>query len=184
MFVILGISTITHYLMLWGAYIEKYYVLLSKSGKARKKEQRQARKGGVVKVDEAVDASISAQLADERPTLRKLLPLLILSTLYRMALLSPSLLQQSYKYFRAPLEPPEADSVRGEKWSCDELELLVKLTTEKYPSGTPDRWKLVGRILGRSPEDVASMTGKLKLVKRVRISSLSRNSSSLRKSRR
>lgn len=226
MFVILGISTITHYLMLWGAYIEKYWVLLSKSGKARKKELRQARKAGVVKADDAVDASISAQLADERPTLRKLLPFLILSTLYRMALLSPTVLEQSYKYFCAPLEPPEEDepkqiraymelspqpvyeyavaddlkpvltndfvesranelnghepnhSMRGEKWSCDELELLVKLTTEKYPSGTPDRWKLVGRILGRSPEEVASMTGKLKLVKRDEYAKLLRGAQS------
>ncbi|VDM37242.1 unnamed protein product [Toxocara canis] len=215
-FVLLIISTVTHYLMLWGAYIDKYWVMLSRTGKARKKELRLARKAGAVNAEEAFDAAISAQLADARPTLRNLLPILILSTFYKLAILSPALVQQSYEYFRAPQESSEEDEpkelpaymelspqpiyeyavandlkpvlttqytatdsknnisdghrphnlIRDDKWNCEELELLVKLTTEKYPAGTPDRWKLVGRVLNRSPEEVAAMTGKLKLVRK------------------
>jgi hypothetical protein len=48
-----------------------------------------------------------------------------------------------------------------------EVAQLVKLSTEKYPIGTPNRWELMARCLRRSPDDVAAMAGKLKMMKRV-----------------
>ncbi|CAI5445185.1 unnamed protein product [Caenorhabditis angaria] len=58
-----------------------------------------------------------------------------------------------------------AQKQSGAAWSPDELAHLVRLSTEKYPAGTPNRWEQMGRVLNRTPEDVISMAGKMKQMK-------------------
>ncbi|CAL2038180.1 unnamed protein product [Caenorhabditis brenneri] len=53
----------------------------------------------------------------------------------------------------------------GSSWTPDELAHLVRLSTEKYPAGTPNRWEQMGRVLNRTPEDVIAMAGKMKQMK-------------------
>ncbi|CAJ0941600.1 unnamed protein product, partial [Mesorhabditis belari] len=60
----------------------------------------------------------------------------------------------------------EAKYSKESAWTCDELMLLVKLSTEKFPSGTPNRWDLMAAVLHRTPDDVTAMAGKLKSMKR------------------
>lgn len=57
-------------------------------------------------------------------------------------------------------------------WSCEELALLVKLSTEKYPVGTPNRWESMAQVLQRPPDDVTAMAGKLKQMKQEHYSKL------------
>ncbi|KAF1761075.1 hypothetical protein GCK72_009329 [Caenorhabditis remanei] len=53
----------------------------------------------------------------------------------------------------------------GSSWTPDELAQLVRLSTEKYPAGTPNRWEQMGRVLNRTAEDVIAMAGKMKQMK-------------------
>ncbi|CAI4224845.1 unnamed protein product [Auanema sp. JU1783] len=53
----------------------------------------------------------------------------------------------------------------GEGWSFEELSSLIRLSSEKFPPGTPSRWDLIGRALNRNAEDVTAMAGKLKNMK-------------------
>uniref|UniRef100_A0A1I7UUX5 DnaJ homolog subfamily C member 1 n=1 Tax=Caenorhabditis tropicalis TaxID=1561998 RepID=A0A1I7UUX5_9PELO len=53
----------------------------------------------------------------------------------------------------------------GSSWTPEELAYLVRLSTEKYPAGTPNRWEQMGRSLNRTPEDVIQMAGKMKQMK-------------------
>lgn len=53
----------------------------------------------------------------------------------------------------------------GDIWSCEELYQLVRLTTEKFPSGTPNRWERVACVLNRTAQDVTAMAAKLKQIK-------------------
>ncbi|VDK54694.1 unnamed protein product [Anisakis simplex] len=220
--VLLLISTITHYLMMWGAYIDKCWILESRSSKHRKKELQRQRKAGIC------DEMIDDQLLEDKPKLTKLLPFILISFAYHVVLHSPELITACYEYFFKQQQHPEEEeeplrkvpiymelspqpvyeyavasdlkpvmstdidkdglnnhqldsnsySSRGKKWTCEDLEHLVKLTTEKYPAGTPDRWKLVGLIMNRDTDEVAAMTGKLKLVKKDEYSKLLRASQS------
>ncbi|PAV67765.1 hypothetical protein WR25_04260 [Diploscapter pachys] len=52
-----------------------------------------------------------------------------------------------------------------EAWSPAELTMLVKLSTEKYPQGTPNRWTLMAQAMNRREDDVTAMVGKLKQMK-------------------
>ena len=47
------------------------------------------------------------------------------------------------------------------------MSLLIRLSTDKYPPGTPNRWELMARQLNRTPEDVTIMAGKIKNMKQV-----------------
>lgn len=47
------------------------------------------------------------------------------------------------------------------------MSLLIRLSTDKYPPGTPNRWELMARQLNRAPEDVTIMAGKIKNMKQV-----------------
>ncbi|VDM96634.1 unnamed protein product [Thelazia callipaeda] len=47
-------------------------------------------------------------------------------------------------------------------WSSKELALLIRLSTDKYPAGTPNRWDLIAKVLNRATQNVTSMAGKLK----------------------
>lgn len=58
-----------------------------------------------------------------------------------------------------------AQKQSGATWTPDELASLVRLSTEKYPAGTPNRWEQMGRVLNRSAEDVIAMAGKMKQMK-------------------
>ncbi|CAB3403037.1 unnamed protein product [Caenorhabditis bovis] len=53
----------------------------------------------------------------------------------------------------------------GCPWTPEELAHLVRLTTEKFPAGTPNRWEQMGRVLNRTEDDVITMAGKLKQMK-------------------
>uniref|UniRef100_A0A8R1E006 DnaJ homolog subfamily C member 1 n=1 Tax=Caenorhabditis japonica TaxID=281687 RepID=A0A8R1E006_CAEJA len=58
-----------------------------------------------------------------------------------------------------------AQKQSGSSWTPEELAHLVRLSTEKYPAGTPNRWEQMGRVLNRTPEDVIAMAGKMKQMK-------------------
>jgi len=49
-------------------------------------------------------------------------------------------------------------------WSVDEVNLLVRLSTNKYPMGTPCRWERISEQLQRRMDDVTTMIGRLKHV--------------------
>ncbi|KAM3724852.1 Uncharacterized protein ACO02O_07965 [Dirofilaria immitis] len=51
-------------------------------------------------------------------------------------------------------------------WTGEELALLVKLCTEKYPAGTPNRWELLAKIFDRPLQNITFTVGKLKQMKR------------------
>lgn len=52
--------------------------------------------------------------------------------------------------------------IRTGPWTLDELNHLVRLSTHKFPVGTPNRWQQMGDALHRRPEDVTAMIGRLK----------------------
>ncbi|KAL4002062.1 DnaJ domain family protein [Acanthocheilonema viteae] len=68
--------------------------------------------------------------------------------------------------------------IHNSAWTSEELALLIKLSTEKYPSGTPNRWELMAKVLDRSPQNITFMVGKLKQMKRNEYASLLRSSQS------
>uniref|UniRef100_A0A915PYU5 DnaJ homolog subfamily C member 1 n=1 Tax=Setaria digitata TaxID=48799 RepID=A0A915PYU5_9BILA len=70
------------------------------------------------------------------------------------------------------------NSVDKSVWTSDELALLVKLSTEKYPAGTPNRWELIAKLLNRPPQNVTLMVGKLKQMKKDEYAKLLRSSQS------
>ncbi|CAJ0578814.1 unnamed protein product, partial [Mesorhabditis spiculigera] len=51
----------------------------------------------------------------------------------------------------------DAKYTKKAAWTCEELVALVKLNTEKFPAGTPNRWELIAQALDRTPEDVTVM---------------------------
>ncbi|CAG9531741.1 unnamed protein product [Cercopithifilaria johnstoni] len=68
--------------------------------------------------------------------------------------------------------------IQSSAWTSEELALLIRLSTEKYPAGTPNRWELLARMLDRSPQDITFMVGKLKGMKRDEYANLLRSSQS------
>ena len=49
-------------------------------------------------------------------------------------------------------------------WTVDELNNLVRLSTNKYPMGTPQRWERIADALERKIDDVTTMTARVKNV--------------------
>ncbi|OZC05939.1 hypothetical protein X798_07084 [Onchocerca flexuosa] len=72
----------------------------------------------------------------------------------------------------------QKDITHSDAWSSEELALLVRLSTEKYPAGTPNRWELLAKALDRPPQDVTFMVGKLKQMKKNEYAKLLRSSQS------
>ncbi|EFO20652.2 hypothetical protein LOAG_07839 [Loa loa] len=70
------------------------------------------------------------------------------------------------------------DVIHSGSWTSEELTLLVRLSTEKYPAGTPNRWELLAKALDRSPQSITSMVGKLKQMKTDEYANLLRSSQS------
>ncbi|VDM93498.1 unnamed protein product, partial [Onchocerca ochengi] len=76
-------------------------------------------------------------------------------------------------------EKSDSQSVtHNNAWSSEELALLVRLSTEKYPTGTPNRWELLAKALDRLPQDITFMVGKLKQMKKDEYAKLLRSSQS------
>uniref|UniRef100_A0A914VPH9 DnaJ homolog subfamily C member 1 n=1 Tax=Plectus sambesii TaxID=2011161 RepID=A0A914VPH9_9BILA len=48
------------------------------------------------------------------------------------------------------------------EWTFEELANLVKLSTQKFPAGTVNRWERIAEALNRRPDAVTTMIGKLK----------------------
>ncbi|VDM09633.1 unnamed protein product [Wuchereria bancrofti] len=212
------ISSIGHYFMLWGAYIDKYLTLSSTRNKLRKKEIRQLKKIGS-DAETLYEAEIAKMLSDVCPSWRNSLPALIVSLLYNVAISLPDFVrahittvkkdkgdevssrryiakrQPVYEYAVASDIKPVLSCVFSEdsdkksdsqsddvshnnSWTSEELALLVRLSTEKYPAGTPNRWELLAKVLDRSPQSITFMVGKLKQMKRDEYANLLRNSQS------
>uniref|UniRef100_A0A0R3S2B8 DnaJ homolog subfamily C member 1 n=1 Tax=Elaeophora elaphi TaxID=1147741 RepID=A0A0R3S2B8_9BILA len=68
--------------------------------------------------------------------------------------------------------------IRNNAWTSEELALLIRLSTEKYPAGTPNRWELLAKALDRSPQSITLMVGKLKQMKKDEYANLLRSSQS------
>jgi len=211
---LLLIVSTTHYLMLWGAYFDKYLtlstILIGGKKKAKQEKAEQA----------------AAHLATSRPRWTQLIPCQMALGAYSMILATPDFLRALPSYIRqiygmilrkpavdenseeefirprrpaipqpvyeyevatdvqavpAAIDPDLVKKIHREndaqidrsivfsketKWTVGDLAQLVKLSTEKYPVGTPNRWELMARCLRRSPEDVACQAGKLKMMKR------------------
>lgn len=222
------ISSIGHYFMLWGAYIDKYLTLSSTRSKLRKKEIRQLKKIGS-DAETLYEAEIAEMLSDVCPSWRNSLPALIVSFLYNVAVSLPDFVRTHITVRQSEVEKSETDKknkgdevssrryvakrqpvyeyavasdikpvlscvfsedsakksdsqnndvFHSSSWTSKELALLVRLSTEKYPAGTPNRWELLAKALDRSPQSITFMVGKLKQMKRDEYADLLRNSQS------
>ncbi|VDK48497.1 unnamed protein product [Cylicostephanus goldi] len=67
--VLIAVSTIAHYLMMWAAYYEKYLVLKQSLKKSRKREKKGETEGNITQLHEALEVF--------RPRFRDLLPFLM-----------------------------------------------------------------------------------------------------------
>lgn len=200
--VLIIVSTIAHYFMMWASYYEKYLVLSQSLRRSKKRDKKEENEGSLQQLREA--------LSVHRPQFWALLPFLIAKGLWRffvtlglalrehMATVEPVEEQKIHEYRRAtPAIPPRdftyematdlkavspndpelyakycneseetSKKQNGDIWTCEELYQLVRLTTEKFPSGTPNRWERVACVLNRSAQDVTAMAAKLKQIKR------------------
>ncbi|VDK72574.1 unnamed protein product [Litomosoides sigmodontis] len=83
-------------------------------------------------------------------------------------------------FVEGPVEKSDSQNVatRDNSWTSEELALLIRLSTEKYPAGTPNRWELLAKMLDRSPQNITCMIGKLKKMKKDEYEDLLRGSQS------
>uniref|UniRef100_A0A158R613 DnaJ homolog subfamily C member 1 n=1 Tax=Syphacia muris TaxID=451379 RepID=A0A158R613_9BILA len=96
--VLLAICTAGHYLMLWGAYVDEYLTLSSNKGKLRQKAIRQLKKTrGAVDAEELQEARIADQLTKIRPSLKRLLPIILVTSAIKFIKDLPTLLVEIYK---------------------------------------------------------------------------------------
>ncbi|KAJ1363343.1 hypothetical protein KIN20_023188 [Parelaphostrongylus tenuis] len=200
--VLIIVSTIAHYFMMWASYYEKYLVLSQTLRKSKKRDRKEESEGS--------SQQLRAALSSYRPQFQALLPFLIAKGLWRFFVTLGLIIRERM----TTVEPVEEENIReyrrttsaippreftyevatdlkavspndpelyakycseseenikkqsGDIWSCEELYQLVRLTTEKFPSGTPNRWERVACVLNRSAQDVTAMAAKLKQIKR------------------
>ncbi|XGW16100.1 hypothetical protein V3C99_001501 [Haemonchus contortus] len=201
--VLIGVSSIAHYLMMWAAYYEKYLVLSQSIKKSRKREKKSEPDVSATQLREALEIY--------RPQTYNLLPFLIVrgswsTFMFLIAVAKEYMTRrevpdeeevvetrkpsttprapapvfnyevatdlkpvstnnpESYaKYMSEQLESNKKHS--GAMWTGEELYQLVRLSTEKFPPGTPNRWECMARVLNRSAQDIVTMAGKLKHMK-------------------
>ncbi|VDL65302.1 unnamed protein product [Nippostrongylus brasiliensis] len=142
--VLIGVSTIAHYFMMWAAYYEKYLVLSQNLRKSRKREKKGEADGSMTQIREALEVF--------RPQFYGLLPFLIAKGSWSLFI---TLLTIAREYFTREEPVVEAVSTNnpelyakylseadesqkkhsGGAWTSEELYQLVRLTTEKYPPG-------------------------------------------------
>ena len=168
------------------------------------------RKRGV-DVDDLIEAELQEQLADDRPTITRLLPFLLARASYSGLTALPGAIRSGYSAWQLSRQPvveepivekeprrlnvqrvnfeysvatdmkpvSTADAAAVQRleqqasrspdthnapteWTFDELANLVKLSTQKFPAGTLNRWDRIAEALNRRPEAVTAMIGKLK----------------------
>ncbi|ETN74395.1 Myb-like DNA-binding domain protein, partial [Necator americanus] len=138
--VLMGVSTIAHYLMMWAAYYEKYLVLKQNLRKSRKRDKKGEAENSMTQLHDALDVF--------RPRFHDLLPFIVARTSWNLLKAIPFLIQ--------------------EQLSRKDLE--VKHLIQNYiifwvVLGTPNRWECMARVLNRTAQDVTTMAGKLKHMK-------------------
>ncbi|CAJ0598984.1 unnamed protein product [Cylicocyclus nassatus] len=99
--VLIAVSTIAHYLMMWAAYYEKYLVLKQSLKKSRKREKKGESEGNVTQLHEALEVF--------RPRFRDLLPFLMAKASWNLLKFANFVAQEQLK----PKEPEEEEEVHA-----------------------------------------------------------------------
>ncbi|VDM80927.1 unnamed protein product [Strongylus vulgaris] len=197
--VLIAVSTIAHYLMMWAAYYEKYLVLKQSLKKSRKRDKKGESEGTVTQLHEALEVY--------RPRFCDLLPFLMANGSWNMLKLAVFIAQEQLKRkepevvdeVHIPHRPPPAPRAPEFTYematdlkpvSTNNPEASAKYTNEAEESqkklsgapwsceelyhlwivlGTPNRWECMARVLNRNAQDVTVMAGKLKHMKQVRL---------------
>ncbi|KAK6743585.1 hypothetical protein RB195_010701 [Necator americanus] len=84
--VLMGVSTIAHYLMMWAAYYEKYLVLKQNLRKSRKRDKKGEAENSMTQLHDALDVF--------RPRFHDLLPFIVARTSWNLLKAIPFLIQE------------------------------------------------------------------------------------------
>ncbi|KHJ83942.1 hypothetical protein OESDEN_16350, partial [Oesophagostomum dentatum] len=188
--VLVAVSTIAHYLMMWAAYYEKYLVLKESLRKSRKRDKKGESDGNITQIHEALDAF--------RPRMPDLLPFLMAKGSWNLLKFAVFVLQEKLKSkepeveeeIHEPRRPPPVPRAPEFTYevatdlkavSTNNPEMSAKYTSEaeesqKKQSGAPwsceELYQLVRLSTEKFPPDVTAMAGKLKHMKQVGVSVL------------
>ncbi|KAK6021723.1 hypothetical protein OSTOST_12598, partial [Ostertagia ostertagi] len=145
--VLVGVSTIAHYLMMWAAYYEKYLVLSQNLKKSRKREKKGEPECSATQLREALEVY--------RPQFYGLLPFLIVKGSWS-AFMSLISMAQEYMTRREPEEEVEVVEPRRPAPTPRAPEFTYEMATDLKPVSTNNP-ELYAKYMSEHEESTKSL---------------------------